>query len=91
MSYTDKKCAKHSKMDSEDEYYNDDFDDASDEMDISETVTTKIPSFQTLTADEIVKLMNEEIGHVDSIVEVSRHLCQINGKSILRHSIAYEW
>lgn len=64
---------KHNKMDSEDEFYNDDSDDGSDQMDMSVSVSKK-PSFQTLSTVEIVKLMNEEIEHVESIalVEVSK-------------------
>lgn len=78
-------------MDSDDDYYGDS-DDAMDEMDFS---ICKTPSFQTLTAVEIVKLMNEEIGHVDAIFEVSRHLFTANSMLTVNvycitHNIVYK-
>ncbi|XP_055297193.1 E3 ubiquitin-protein ligase ariadne-1-like [Sitodiplosis mosellana] len=50
-------------MDSGDEMNSD------DEMDSSVSIP-KIPSFETMTADEIVKLMNQYIEEVESIVEM---------------------
>ena len=61
-------------MDSDnDEYFGMDSDDemnSDEEMDSSMCVP-KLPSFETMTADEIVKLMNQYIEEVESIVEVS--------------------
>lgn len=55
-------------MDSD--YDDDDFGmDSEDEMEYS-TSNSNVPSFETMTADEIVKLMNQYIEEVESIVEV---------------------
>lgn len=53
-----------------DDYEDDDFGGYSeDEMDYS-TNHSNVPSFETMTADEIVNLMNQYIEEVESIVEV---------------------
>lgn len=55
-------------MDSDEEYSDYEWD-AIDGIEINDT--NKAPSFETLTADEIVKLMNQNIEHVNAIVQVS--------------------
>lgn len=61
-------------MDSDnDEYFGMDSDDemnSDEEMEIS-MCAPKVPSFETMTADDIVILMNQHIEEVESIVEVS--------------------
>lgn len=48
-------------------HYNDEFEDSICE----EKVSTEGPSFETLTAADIITLMNEYIEKVETIVEVS--------------------
>lgn len=83
-------------MDSDnDEYFGMDSDDemnSDEEMDSSICVP-KVPSFETMTADEIVKLMNQYIEEVESIVEVSMRvffLLSSNNKCIATHTHTHE-
>lgn len=59
--------------------YDDDFEmESDDEFDAS---VTKTPSFETMKADQIVKLMNQYIEEVESIVEVSCFLSRSNSRA----------
>lgn len=69
-------------MDSDDEFFtmgSGDEIDSDDEMD-SSACAPKTPSFETLTADQIVELMNQYIEEVESIVEVSVFLLLMHRK-----------
>lgn len=58
-------------MESEDDYFEDFGAESSDDDDSLSLSVIKIPSFETLTADDIVKLMTQYIEDVHSIVKVS--------------------
>lgn len=62
-------------MDSDDEQFYDSDSEASSTMD--ESTSVKVPSFETLTADQIVDLMKQYIDHIDSVVEVSYFITAI--------------
>lgn len=73
LTFDFKAIAKENKtnfqMDSDEEYF--DYEvETWDDLDSSSVSVSNTPSFETLTAEDIVKLMNQYIEHVNAIVQV---------------------